>query len=87
MAKVSMAEREEKECWTCPKQVPASRATERGELDVLPRSGEPLELTDHYDPDWWFKSLVKREQLAILPLSVELRREESQLDEVLDRPL
>lgn len=61
------------------------RATERGEFDDLPGSGEPLELTDHYDPDWWFKSLVKREKLAILPLSVELRREDAQLDEVLDR--
>ncbi|GAA4919540.1 DUF1992 domain-containing protein [Nesterenkonia rhizosphaerae] len=63
------------------------KATERGEFDDLPGSGEPLELSDHYDPDWWFKSLVKREKLALLPLSVELRREDAQLEVALDRLL
>ncbi len=63
------------------------QATGRGEFDDLPGSGQPLELSDHYDPDWWFKSLVKREKLAILPLSVQLRREDAELDDKLDQLL
>ncbi|WP_150463109.1 DnaJ family domain-containing protein [Nesterenkonia ebinurensis] len=61
------------------------KATERGEFDDLPGSGEPLDLSDSYDPDWWFKSLLKREKLALLPLSVELRKRDAELDAKLDQ--
>ncbi len=60
-------------------------AIERGEFEDLPGSGKPLDLPDHHDPDWWLKSLLKRERLALLPRSVQLRKEDAALDERLDR--
>lgn len=37
-------------------------ATERGEFDHLPGSGKPLQsLGRDYDPAWWAKRFVKRE--------------------------
>lgn len=60
-------------------------AIERGEFDDLPGSGKPLDLPDHHDPDWWFKSLVKREGLVMLPPSIQLRKEDAALDEQLDQ--
>ena len=62
-----------------------SKAIERGEFDNLPGSGKPLDLPDHHDPDWWLKSLVKREGLAMLPPSIQLRKDDAALDEQLDR--
>ncbi|KAB1652306.1 DUF1992 domain-containing protein [Pseudoclavibacter chungangensis] len=59
-------------------------AIERGAFDDLPGAGKPLDLDDHLDPDWWLKGLVKREQLAMLPPSIELRRDDAALDERLD---
>ncbi len=61
------------------------KAIERGEFDDLPGSGKPFDLPDHHDPDWWFKSLVKREGLVMLPPSVQLRKDDAALDEQLDR--
>lgn len=61
------------------------KAIERGEFDNLPGSGKPLDLPDHHDPDWWLKSLVKREGLALLPPSIQLRKDDAALDEQLDR--
>lgn len=60
------------------------RAIERGEFDNLPGSGKPLDLPDVHDPDWWFKNLVKREGLVLLPPSVQLRRDDAALDAELD---
>lgn len=60
------------------------RAIERGEFDDLPGSGEPLDLPDHHDPDWWLKSLMKREGLVMLPPSIQLRKDDAALDEQLD---
>jgi hypothetical protein len=60
------------------------RAAERGEFDDLPGSGEPLDLPDHHDPDWWLKKLMKREGLAMLPPSIQLRKDDAALDALLD---
>ncbi|WP_243059568.1 DUF1992 domain-containing protein [Nocardioides sp. SR21] len=62
-----------------------ARAMRRGEFDNLPGAGKPIEgLGETHDPDWWVKKLVDREQIAILPPSLALRRENDELDDVLD---
>jgi len=61
------------------------RAIERGEFDDLPGSGKPLDLPRQHDPDWWLKSLMKRERLVLLPPSIQLRKDDAALDEQLDR--
>ncbi len=60
-------------------------AIERGEFDDLPGSGRPLDLPDRHDPDWWLKGMAKRAGLALVPASVQLRKEDADLDAVLDR--
>ena len=50
-------------------------AREQGAFDNLPGAGKPL--PDHgqaYDPMWWVKQLARREQLSLLPPSLELAR-------------
>jgi Domain of unknown function (DUF1992) len=50
-------------------------ATERGAFDNLPGVGKPLpNLDQEYDPLWWVKQLVRREQISMLPPSLELLR-------------
>ena len=50
-------------------------AREQGAFDNLPGVGKPLpNLGQEYDPDWWVKQLVQREQISILPPSLELLR-------------
>jgi hypothetical protein len=50
-------------------------AREQGAFDNLPGAGKPLpNLGQEYDPDWWVKQLVQREQVSILPPSLELLR-------------
>jgi hypothetical protein len=61
------------------------KAIERGEFDNLPGSGKPLDLPDHHDPDWWFKSLMRRERIVMVPPSIQLRKDDAALDEQLDR--
>ncbi|SFB89958.1 protein of unknown function [Nocardioides terrae] len=61
-------------------------AMERGEFDDLPGAGKPIEgLGTEHDPEWWVKKLVERERLVVLPLSVQLRKEDASLDGELDR--
>ncbi|MEE3850394.1 DUF1992 domain-containing protein [Gordonia sp. LSe1-13] len=53
-------------------------ATERGEFDNLPGMGEPLDLSDVDDPDWWVKRKIRDENLdssALLPMPLQLRKE------------
>ena len=46
-----------------------------GAFDNLPGAGKPLpNLDQEYDPVWWVKQLVQREQISILPPSLELLR-------------
>jgi hypothetical protein len=62
------------------------QAMERGEFDDLPGAGKPLEgLGTEHDPDWWIKKLVEREQIAVLPPAIALRKEDAELDSRLDR--
>jgi|SRR5262245_31887237 len=50
-------------------------ATEAGAFDKLPGAGKPLPNLDQaYDPLWWVKQLVQREQISMLPPSLELLR-------------
>ena len=52
-------------------------AQEQGAFDNLPGAGKPLPNMDQeYDPLWWVKQLVEREQLSLslLPPSLELLR-------------
>ena len=61
------------------------RAMERGDFDDLPGAGKPIEgLGAEHDPDWWLKKLVERERIAVLPPSVQLRKEDAELDARLD---
>ncbi|MEE4023009.1 DUF1992 domain-containing protein [Gordonia sp. PKS22-38] len=63
-------------------------ATERGEFDNLPGMGEPLDLTDADDPDWWVKRKIRDENLdssALLPMPLQLRKEAQGFPESLRR--
>lgn len=62
------------------------RAMRRGDFDDLPGAGKPIEdLGAAHDPDWWIKKLVERENIALLPPSLQLRKEDAALDERLDK--
>ncbi|MFE6647609.1 DUF1992 domain-containing protein [Nocardioides sp. NPDC057772] len=57
----------------------------RGEFDNLPGAGKPIKNLDRdHDPDWWIKQLVEREQIVVLPRSVQLRKDDAELDDLLD---
>jgi hypothetical protein len=61
------------------------QAMARGDFDDLPGAGKPIEgLGGEHDPDWWLKRLVEREKIAVLPASIQLRKEDAELDGVLD---
>jgi hypothetical protein len=50
-------------------------AIEKGVFDNLPGTGKPLpHLGQEYDPLWWVKQLVQREQISMLPPALELLR-------------
>ena len=50
-------------------------AREQGAFDNLPGAGKPLpNLDQEHDPLWWVKQLLQREQVSILPPSLELLR-------------
>jgi hypothetical protein len=63
------------------------KAMERGEFDNLPGAGKPIKgLGSTHDPDWWVKSLVEREKITgVLPPALGLRKEDAELDGVIDR--
>lgn len=62
------------------------QAMERGDFDDLPGAGKPIQgLGEEHDPDWWLKKLVERERLVVLPMSVQLRKEDAELDAELDK--
>ncbi len=61
-------------------------AMRRGEFDDLPGAGKPLDLPESHDPDWWVKRLLEREQITgLAPAAIALRREDAELDALLDR--
>jgi len=50
-------------------------AMEEGAFDNLPGAGKPLpNFGQEYDPLWWQKQLAQREQINVLPPSLELLR-------------
>ncbi len=62
------------------------RAMERGEFDNLPGAGKPLgDLGSPYDRDWWLKKLIERERISVLPAALQLRKDDAELDDLLDR--
>jgi hypothetical protein len=62
------------------------QAMERGEFADLPGHGKPIEgLGAEHDPDWWIKRLAEREKIAVVPFSVQLRKDDAELDRLLDR--
>ena len=63
------------------------KAMERGEFDNLPGAGKPIKgLGGTHDPDWWVKNLVERERITgVLPPALALRKEDAELDAMLDR--
>ncbi len=61
------------------------QAMARGEFDDLPGRGKPItDLGSTHDPDWWLKKLVERERIAVLPASLQLRKDDAELDDLLD---
>jgi len=63
------------------------QAMDRGEFDNLPGQGKPLgDLGSLDDRDWWLKKLVEREQITgVLPAALQLRKDDLELDALLDR--
>jgi hypothetical protein len=63
------------------------QAQARGEFDDLAGAGKPLpKLADPHDPDWWVKDFIRREKIetdALLPPSVQLRKEKQALQDKL----
>jgi hypothetical protein len=61
-------------------------AQERGDFDNLPGAGKPIEgLGTEHDPDWWLKKLIEREHITgVLPPALALRKEDAELDALLD---
>ncbi len=62
------------------------QAIERGDFDDLPGAGKPITgLGETHDPDWWIKQLVEREKITVLPMALQLRKDDAELDGQLDR--
>ena len=62
------------------------QAIERGDFDHLPGAGKPLKnLGEQHDPDWWLKQLVERERIAVLPPALQLRKDDAELEDRIDR--
>ncbi|MCF4120482.1 DUF1992 domain-containing protein [Antribacter sp. KLBMP9083] len=63
------------------------QAIRRGEFDNLPLHGKPIPSlkSGAHDPDWWLKNLVEREQITGVLPSAQLRKDDAELDEALDR--
>lgn len=62
-------------------------AMARGEFDDLEYAGKPIpNLGKGYDPDWWLKGLIERENLTGLgPEAILLRTEDAELEDRLDQ--
>lgn len=74
---------EQKSLWV---ELQVRRAMERGDFDDLPGAGKPLQLPAQHDPDWWVKRLIEREKISgVAPPAIGLRREDAELDDVIDQ--
>src|SRR6476661_350693 len=61
-------------------------AMAQGKFDNLKYAGKPIPgLGEAYDPDWWVKGLLERENLTGLgPKAILIRSEDAGLDALLD---
>lgn len=61
-------------------------AMAQGKFDNLKYAGKPIPgLGEAYDPDWWVKGLIQRENISgIGPQAILLRKEDAELDGRLD---
>lgn len=61
-------------------------AMAKGDFDDLPGYGKPIkDLDGTHDPDWWLKKLIERENITgVLPPSLQLRKDDAELDHRLD---
>jgi len=62
-------------------------AMAKGDFDNLPGQGKPIKgLGSEHDRDWWLKKLIEREQVTgVLPPSLQLRKDDAELDGKLDK--
>ncbi|MEC3852022.1 DUF1992 domain-containing protein [Paenarthrobacter ureafaciens] len=62
-------------------------AMSQGKFDNLKYAGKPIPgLGKGYDPDWWVKGLIQREQISGLgPPAILLRTEDAELEAKLDQ--
>ena len=62
------------------------QAIARGDFDNLKYAGKPIPgLGGTYDPDWWLKSLIERENISGMgPPAIALRHEDKVLEQTLD---
>lgn len=60
-------------------------AQEQGAFDNLPGQGQPLaDLDGQYDPMWWVKKWIKRQQVQVTPPELRVRREiEQELEQIM----
>lgn len=61
-------------------------AMAQGKFDNLKYAGKPIPgLGESYDPDWWVKGLLERENISGMgPAAILLRAEDTRLDATLD---
>lgn len=61
-------------------------AMAQGKFDNLKYAGKPIPgLGESYDPDWWVKGLLERENISGMgPAAILLRKEDAELDATLD---
>lgn len=62
-------------------------AMAQGKFDNLKYAGKPIPgLGEQYDPDWWVKGLLERENLTGMgPAAIVLRSEDAELDSTIDK--
>ncbi|WEO78789.1 DUF1992 domain-containing protein [Cryobacterium sp. SO2] len=67
-------------------EISIQQAMRRGDFDNLPGTGKPIPgLAAPYDPDWWIRQKIEREQITGLgPPALTLRSEDAGLDARLD---
>ncbi len=64
----------------------SSRPWSAGSSTTCPGAGKPLgDLGSPYDRDWWLKKLIEREKITVLPAALQLRKDDAELDALLDR--
>lgn len=63
-----------KQSWESFAEQQIREAQQTGAFDNLPGFGRPLPLIDEpYDPMWWVKRKTQRENLTLLPPSLQIR--------------